>query len=169
LNEKEVVRLLRRYAPVRIVEFTASTPVAEQLRIMASTGVLVGAHTSALANCVFLPPGAAVVELIHRNWAWDNMDRSFKVHSEAAGDKHHWAWRATARHHSVFINPRDEMRFGGDEWAGEKCDTDECVEAHTNVDVVVDIKALERLLEDTLPAVWDAVPVEEAELPWPSA
>jgi len=45
---------------------------------MASTGLLVSAHTSQLANAQFLPPGAAVLELIQRNW-FSPLDRSFKV------------------------------------------------------------------------------------------
>ena len=110
----------RRWVQVRVVEFTAATPFAEQLRVMASTGVLVSVHTSALANAVFLPPGRAVVELIHRNWVWWTLDRSFQAQTTAAGDLHHYAWRATRREHVAYIDPRDEQRFGGEEWADEK-------------------------------------------------
>ena len=46
---------------------------------MADTGVLVSVHTSNLANAPFLSPGAAVVEVLQRNWAWHNLDRSFQV------------------------------------------------------------------------------------------
>ena len=112
--------MLRRFGPVRVVEFTAETPFQEQLRIMATTVVLVSVHTSALANAMFLPPGAAVVELIHRNWVWYTLDQSFKVQSDAMGDIHHFAWRAVEKQHGQYINPRDEERFGGDEWSGVK-------------------------------------------------
>ena len=153
--------------PVRVVEFTAHTPVAQQLHTMATTGVLLSVHTSALANAIFLPPGAAVVELIHLNWPWDSLDRSFKVQSDARGDLHHFAWRAVSKDHAQYINPRDEHRFGGEEWAGVKCDTEECVEAHTNIDVIVDIVAVRALLVSRLPLVWNGTAVEVAALPWP--
>lgn len=167
LNEDEVIELLSRYGPVQTVEFTAETPVEKQLAIMASTGILISTHTSALANSVFLPPGAAVIEIIHRNWLWQGLDLSFKVHSAAAGDRHHWAWRATTPDQVFYINPRDKVRFGGDDWAGGKCDTDECVEAHTNVDVIVNLDEFGQLLEDVVPKVWGGVSVINAERPWP--
>ncbi len=66
---------------VRIVEFNASTPFQEQLRTISETGIFVGAHTSNLANAHFLQPGSAVVEVIQRNWAWNELDKSFVVSS----------------------------------------------------------------------------------------
>jgi protein O-GlcNAc transferase len=45
---------------------------------MADTGLLVSSHSSQLANAMFLHPGSAVLELIHRNWNFP-MDISFKV------------------------------------------------------------------------------------------
>jgi hypothetical protein len=67
------------HAQVKVVEFNASTPFEEQLRVMAGTGVFVSVHTSNLANAQFLQPGSAVVEIIQRNWIWDNLDRSFQA------------------------------------------------------------------------------------------
>ncbi len=64
---------------VNVVEFNASTPFEEQLRTMAATGVFVSVHTSNLANAPFLQPGSAVIEIIQRNWIWDNLDKSFQV------------------------------------------------------------------------------------------
>ena len=167
LNEDAVIKLLSHYGPVQTMEFTSDTPVEEQLAVMASTGILVSTHTSALANSVFLPPGAAVIEILHRNWLWQGLDLSFKVHSVAVGDRHHWAWRATKPDQIEYINPRDRIRFGGDDWAGDKCDTNECVEAHTNVDVILDLNEFGRLLEDVVPKVWDGISVTDAERPWP--
>lgn len=40
-------------------------------------------------------------------------------------------------------------------------------QAHTNVDVVVDIPAFRALLADRLPLVFKGWPVEAAALPWP--
>jgi Glycosyltransferase 61 len=121
LNEAALLRMLRKLGhSVRVVEFTSDTPFSTQLELMASTDILVSTHTSALANLVFLPPGAVVLELIHRNWVWSNLDTSFKAQSDARGDLYHWAWRAVKKEHGKYINPRDEQRFGGDEWAGDK-------------------------------------------------
>jgi hypothetical protein len=64
---------------VQVVEFNASTPFEEQLRTMAATGVFISVHTSNLANAPFLQPGSAVIEILQRNWIWDNLDRSFQV------------------------------------------------------------------------------------------
>lgn len=41
-------------------------------------------------------------------------------------------------------------------------------QAHTNVDVVVDIPAFRALLADRLPMVFGGWPVEAARLPWPA-
>jgi hypothetical protein len=150
------------------VEFDAATPFVRQLATMASTGLLLSVHTSALANAAFLPAGSAVLELIQRNWVWPTMDQSFRLHTRALGDVHHYAWRAQRAQHAVYPNPRDEARFGGPEWAGTKCDTEECVEAHTGVDVVVDVAAVRAVLVDRLPYVWAGTAPAEARLPWPA-
>jgi hypothetical protein len=120
LNERQLATMLGEFGDVHVEEFTETTPVATQLATMAKTSLLVSTHTSGLSNAVFLPPGAAVVELIQRNWVWPNLDLSFKVQTVALGDVHHWAWRATNRSQVAYLDARDEVRFGGEEWAGEK-------------------------------------------------
>lgn len=45
---------------------------------------------------------------------------------------------------------------------------EECVEAHTNVDVVVNLKELRALLQDRLPLVYEGMSIEDAKLPWPA-
>ena len=47
--------------------------------------------------------------------------------------------------------------------------TEDCVEAHTNVDVVVNVNEFRALLEDRLPHVWAGKSVAEAAIPWPGA
>ena len=64
---------------VQVVEFNSTTSFKEQLQIISETGVFISVHTSNLANAQFLPPGAAVIELIQRNWIWHNLDKSFQV------------------------------------------------------------------------------------------
>ena len=74
------------YQQVRVVEFSAATPFRRQLEVVGAAGVLVAVHTSNLANAAFLQPGAAVVELLQRNWVWAGLDRSFQVaRSDAPG------------------------------------------------------------------------------------
>jgi len=45
--------------------------------------------------------------------------------------------------------------------------TEDCVEAHTNVDVVVNVNEFRALLKDRLPHVWAGKSVAEAAIPWP--
>lgn len=70
------------------------------------------AHTSNLANCIFLPPGSAVVELIQRFWTWMALDKSFKDQTDQLADVHHFAWRAHHVNQTVYLNPRDRERCG---------------------------------------------------------
>lgn len=44
---------------------------------------------------------------------------------------------------------------------------EDCVEAHTNVDVVVDLVAFKALLDSRLSLVFAGVSVEEAKIDWP--
>lgn len=53
-----------------MVEYGADSSFREQLEMLAGTGALISVHTSNLANALFLPPGAAVHEILQRNWAW---------------------------------------------------------------------------------------------------
>lgn len=58
------------------MEFGSNTPFRQQLEATAGTGLFVSVHTSSLANTPFLPPGAAVVELIPQLWgAGGGLDR----------------------------------------------------------------------------------------------
>lgn len=165
VNEDAFLDLLREYAPVQVVEFNSTTSFKKQLQIISETGVFISVHTSNLANAQFLPPGAAVIELIQRNWIWHNLDKSFQVQTEMMGDLHHYAWRARHRNQTVYIHQRDAERFGN--WTSEQCSTEDCVEAHTNVDVIVDLDEFRALLDSRLPLVWGGSSVHDAALPWP--
>ena len=48
-----------------------------------------------------------------------------------------------------------------------QCNTEECVEAHTNVDVVVNLEELRVLLADRLPLVYAGYSVADAAINWP--
>ena len=120
LNKDAVITLLSAYGDVDEVEFTENVTMGEQLNKMANTNILVSTHTSGLANSMFLPPGAAVIELVHRNWVWDNLDKSFLIQTQMLGDVHHFTWRARTKSEGPYINPNDERRFGSDAWMNEK-------------------------------------------------
>lgn len=46
--------------------------------------------------------------------------------------------------------------------------TEDCVEAHTNVDIVVNLDELRALLRSRLPLVYNSASVKAAMAPWPS-
>ena len=79
---------------VRVVEYGANSTLREQLEMAAGTGLFVSVHTSNLANALWLPPGAAVVEILQRNWAWEG------AHGDPGGAGRggcawmRWTWRA---------------------------------------------------------------------------
>eukprot|EP00892_Ulva_mutabilis_P005351 jgi/Ulvmu1/3188/UM015_0229.1 len=151
VNEAQLLDLLRTYAPVQVVEFNSSHSFAEQLTTISKTGIFVSAHTSNLANAIFLPPGSAVIELIQRFWSWRRLDQSFKDQTDLMGDIHHFAWRAFHENQTVYLDPRDSEKFG--KWTLEQCHVEECVEAHTNVDVIVDLDQLKTMLDARIPRV----------------
>lgn len=64
---------------MRVAEFNESTSFQDQLAAVSAAGVYVSVHTSNLANAPFLRPGAAVVELLQRNWVWHGLDKSFQA------------------------------------------------------------------------------------------
>eukprot|EP01025_Chloroclados_australasicus_P042517 TRINITY_DN4522_c0_g1_i2.p2 TRINITY_DN4522_c0_g1~~TRINITY_DN4522_c0_g1_i2.p2 ORF type:complete len:202 (+),score=14.77 TRINITY_DN4522_c0_g1_i2:264-869(+) len=165
INEPDLLKLLNTYAPVRVVEFNETHSFAEQLTVMSQTGLFVSAHTSNLANSPFLPPGSAVLELIQRYWDWNRIDQSFKDQTDQMGDIHHFAWRAYHINQTVYLKPRDLDKFGA--WTDAQCKVEECVEAHTNVDVIVDIPQIKRLLDKVVTKVFEGTPVKELAVQWP--
>lgn len=80
-------------------------------------------------------------------------------------DIHHYAWRAHLPNQTVYPSPRLEQLFSS--WTAAQCVTNECVEAHTLVDVVVDVAALRRLMAGRLELIRGGAPVERARLMWP--
>lgn len=62
LNEKELIASLSEFN-VRVVHFE-DLVFADQVRLMASTKILVSIHGAALVNMIFMQQGGAVVELI---------------------------------------------------------------------------------------------------------
>lgn len=138
LNRDELKVLLGTYGSVREVELTDGVSMATQIGIMSNTDVLVSTHTSGLANAMFLRPGALVVELRHRNFL-EAMEQTFELQIKSLKDVRWVSWRAMD---IVYLNKDDERKFKG--W--ENCDIAECVEAHTLVDLLVNVTAVGALL-----------------------
>lgn len=135
--------MLAEFGEVDEVELGEDVPMARQVKIMAHTDILVSTHTSGLANAMFLPPGALVVELRHRNFLED-MERTFEMQIKSLQDVTWVSWKAM---NIVYLHEDDERKFQA--W-GTSCDVDECVEAHTLVDIVVDVDAVMQLIRGSL-------------------
>jgi hypothetical protein len=56
-------------------------------------------------------------------------------------------------------------RFGN--WTSKQCHLEECVEAHTNVDIVVNLDELKAMLDTRLPRVFAGEPVTKLASVWP--
>ncbi|WPT11880.1 hypothetical protein PSENEW3n2_00005380 [Picochlorum sp. SENEW3] len=148
-NREDLKKMLSSYGIVSEVELTSNVTVSAQLDIMARTHILVSSHTSGLANAMFLRPGALVIELVQRNWLI-SLENTFLRQTQTLGDVRHVRWKATRLHEGVYIDPDDERLFGGELWDGENCNVEECVEAHTLVDIVVNLTEVESLLNANL-------------------
>ena len=62
-NIDEVAQSLQPFGQVSVID-TAGMPPREQIRLLANTDVLIAQHGAGLSNMVWMPPHAAVVELL---------------------------------------------------------------------------------------------------------
>lgn len=167
LNEDSFIAMLQEFGQVNVVEYNETSNLYEQLLQMRDTGVFVSVHTSNLANAPLLQPGSAVVEILQRNWHWNGLDTSFRDQTMTMGDIHHCAWRAQRLNETFYLHERDYIKVA--HWPPEECGTEECVEAHTKVDVKVDLDAFRALLRERLPFVWNNTHPYYAQFEWPPA
>ena len=65
VNETEVARELEKEGFINVVSSRLS--FAEQVQLFSDAEVIVGIHGAGLANLLFAPPGAIVVEALDRN------------------------------------------------------------------------------------------------------
>lgn len=68
-NEEEIIQALRQLPDVKVevVEFF-ELAFKDQLHLFQRTDILIGMHGAGLANIVYTPPEAAVIELIPYTW-----------------------------------------------------------------------------------------------------
>jgi hypothetical protein len=140
---------------VRTVSVTPEAPLASHLAAASTTGLLVGRHGPLLASAsLFLPPGAAVLELLPYKWDWRDMSRLYVNMTAAARGPsrplHHWAWRATDAKWCRYSGGEGEaLRYGG--WTASECTARDCLLAHAKAGLQVDLEAVRALLEKRLP------------------
>lgn len=70
LNWDAVLGAVRQAcAPAEVVDFSADgSPVQDQVRLFSSAGVIFGPHGAGLANLLFAPPGALVLEIVPEDY-----------------------------------------------------------------------------------------------------
>ena len=116
-----------------------------QARLMARTGVLIGVHGAGLTNMLFLPVGAAVVELLPARCAYPLYERA----AAALGHLHYF--RYVARVSETRFERTAAARFAG--WSTRRCfedETAECAAASKDAHISVDTARLVGLLDETL-------------------
>lgn len=169
VNNGEVVKALRLAAsqvandteyrvhqggkPFRVRPYTATlnVPLSSLVSIMSSTALLVGRHSSLLANAIFLPPGSAVLEILPYNYDVFGLNEVYRNLTEASGnDIGHIAWRAGSPDFMVYTSP-ETSRYGM--WTSEECSSPTCLQAHNSASILVDCKALTQLSTHVLRAV----------------
>ena len=173
-NNKEVLLALQEVAAatgmevaVRPYSPSASVPPASLVAIMSRTGVLVGRHTPLIANAVFLPPGAAVVEILPYNWDFAGLSEVYKNLSTSVGELGHVAWRAPCGDWMVYASEAD-ARYSS--WTPVECSSTHCLEAHARAAVKVNITGFKEVVDAALKAVIERQPPRELNkrFPWPS-
>ncbi|KAK9799429.1 hypothetical protein WJX73_010108 [Symbiochloris irregularis] len=151
---------------VRPYSVTAGAPFASFVGVMARTGILISRHGPLLANVMFLPPGAMVLELLPYNWDWRGISEIYVNLTRSIGDVHHFAWRA--RHPRWALYPSaDEERYA--DWTAEECSSSDCLEVHARAHMVVDSATVQEMIMDLAPGVFRGASVPSLAQPWPSA
>lgn len=155
-NEKALQQSLRETGRafgyrLRPLSMTARAPFPSFLGSMARTGILLSRHGPQLANSIFLPPGAIVVELLPFNWnSGAGISDIYRNATWSCADVHHVAWRA--RHPRwVQYNSTDDERYSS--WTAEECQVQACIDVHSRARMIVDVETVVELVGDTIAAV----------------
>ncbi|EFN55147.1 hypothetical protein CHLNCDRAFT_134237 [Chlorella variabilis] len=171
VNNGEVLGALRDVGralglSVRPYSVTPGAAFPSFVASMANTGVLVARHGPLLANAMFLPPGAVVLELLPYNWEWRGISEIYVNLTRSVGAVHHFAWKANSSEWVMYLEAEDAKYS---HWNAEECSSRYCLEAHARAGMVVDTEAIKALLLDLLPRTLKGASVAELALryPWP--
>ncbi|KAK9806815.1 hypothetical protein WJX72_003692 [[Myrmecia] bisecta] len=149
---------------VRPFSITTGASFPSYVAAMARTGVLISRHGPLLANTMFLPPGAVVLELLPYNWEWRGVSEIYVNITRSIGDIHHFAWRAKHPRWAAYYDV-DEARYA--DWTAEECSSRHCLEVHARAGMMADAATIQELLLDVLPAVYRGENVSALAQPWP--
>lgn len=151
---------------LRPLSMTARAPFTSFLGAMARTGVVVSRHGPQLANSVFLPPGAIVVELLPFNWNSNSgIGDIYRNATWSSADVRHVAWRA--RHPRwVQYNSTDDERYSS--WTAAECEVQACLDAHSRAKMIVDVESVVELVGESIAAVKGMGLMPSKLRPWPS-
>ncbi|KAK9837380.1 hypothetical protein WJX84_006958, partial [Apatococcus fuscideae] len=130
INRQELLGMLQEVGQklgmrVRPYTVTPQAPFQSHLTAMARTGLLVSRHGPMMASSIFLPPGAAVLELLPFNWNWKDFSRIYLNATRSLGDIHHFAWLARS---AKFVRYRSENESRYAHWTAAECSSRECLE-----------------------------------------
>eukprot|EP00884_Botryococcus_braunii_P000707 jgi/Botrbrau1/10637/Bobra.154_1s0026.1 len=169
VNRDELVGALADVAEsmgmhLRPFSITSGASMQSFIHAMARTGVLVSRHGPLLANTMFLPPGAVVLELLPYNWEWQDISRIYVNISRSLGDIHHLGWRASSSKFVRYASPEDALYAG---WDPSECHSPFCLEVHARAGMLADTATLSEMLLDILPGVFTGETPEALRLPWP--
>jgi hypothetical protein len=172
VNSGEVLGALREVGDqlgmaVRPYSVTPGAAFPSFVASMAHTGVLVARHGPLLANAMFLPPGAVVLELLPYNWEWQGISEIYLNLTRSVGCVHHFAWKANSSEWVVYLEPEDAKYS---HWTPDECSSSYCLEAHARAGMLVDTQRLKEMLLAVLPDALKGAPVAELapRLPWPA-
>eukprot|EP00798_Chlamydomonas_sp_ICE-L_P022811 gene22811-29982_t len=147
-------------------KLTPQAPFSSHLDTVSSTGILVARHSSLLASAVFLPPGAAVMELLPYKWEWHKISMLYYNVTQSIGDIHHWAWRPMTDEYCKYAD-KQGPRYR--DWFPSECHAKECLQVFDKAGLIVDTDALRTLLRSKIPGMLAGKSVEELSEPWPIA
>lgn len=144
VNRYEVLAMLWEVAAaagwrVRPFTITNEAPFSAHVAAAARTGLLVARHGPALASAIFLPPGAAVYELLPFNWEWRHISQLYRNMTASVGDVHHFAWRPREPRWATYLSP-DDARYSS--WTAEECTARGCMTAHVRAGLRVDVETV---------------------------
>jgi len=146
VNEEVMLGIIDNVSQNRLVHTVSLEGMSfnDQIRLLASAVILLAPHGAALANAIFLPTGAAVVELCGAKYG-------FELYHHVATNSGHFYFRYTASSEETVFHPVITDSFAGH--SARACMDSPCQPWARDSDISVDPTAFRRLFRE----VWDLV------------